>query len=192
MDFEREITTVSEGTPLLRGFPEDDGGFNHQNAVFEFDPKGDPDNPREWSSGFKWAIVLLLACMAFTVYAHPHPFLISALPVPNAQHHEMRHMLNMSQNLYVHLRRPNRQPNRDGPRRRQPQLGGQRSPRDHLGARRGCRAPLHRAPLRGLRALPRHEHGQHPLCLRHCLCVGLHQHAAVRCVPRSDGPVCGG
>ncbi|PVI05754.1 MFS general substrate transporter [Periconia macrospinosa] len=28
---------------------------------------GDPEDPRQWTKGFKWCIVLLLACMAFTV-----------------------------------------------------------------------------------------------------------------------------
>lgn len=83
MDCERATTTVSEGTPLLRGFPEDDGGFKDRAVVFDFDPKGDSENPRDWPSSFKWAIVLLLACMAFTVYASPssipHP---ASLPRP--------------------------------------------------------------------------------------------------------------
>ncbi|KAM0269414.1 hypothetical protein ACHAQH_009762 [Verticillium albo-atrum] len=33
----------------------------------DFDPEGDSDNPREWPTPFKWTIVALLACMAFTV-----------------------------------------------------------------------------------------------------------------------------
>lgn len=28
---------------------------------------GDVDDPRQWTSKFKWCIVLLLACMAFNV-----------------------------------------------------------------------------------------------------------------------------
>lgn len=71
MDCERATTTASEETPLLRGFPEDDGAFKGHGVVFDFDPKGDSENPRDWPSSFKWAIVLLLACMAFTVYASP-------------------------------------------------------------------------------------------------------------------------
>ena len=35
-----------------------------------FDPD-DPEDPRNWSPLFKWFIVLLLACMAFTVYSYP-------------------------------------------------------------------------------------------------------------------------
>lgn len=67
MDCERATTTVSEGTPLLGHFPEYDGEFKDGDLILEFDPKGDRENPREWPSSFKWAIVLLLACMAFTV-----------------------------------------------------------------------------------------------------------------------------
>jgi hypothetical protein len=35
-------------------------------VILDFE-KGDPENPREWSSRFKWFIVFLLAFMAFTV-----------------------------------------------------------------------------------------------------------------------------
>ena len=33
----------------------------------EFDCKHDPDDPREWSATFKWAITLILTYTAFTV-----------------------------------------------------------------------------------------------------------------------------
>ena len=64
MDRERAIS--SEETPLLGHWPEA-VDFAPQNAVLDFDPKGDRENPREWPSSFKWGIVLLLASMAFTV-----------------------------------------------------------------------------------------------------------------------------
>lgn len=35
-------------------------------VILDFED-GDPENPREWPKAFKWAIVLILACMAFTV-----------------------------------------------------------------------------------------------------------------------------
>jgi len=38
----------------------------HQPTV-DFDPAGDPENPLDWSKGFKQGVVLLLAFMAFTV-----------------------------------------------------------------------------------------------------------------------------
>ncbi len=33
----------------------------------DFDPNGDPENPREWSTGYKWTITLIVTFMAFTV-----------------------------------------------------------------------------------------------------------------------------
>lgn len=39
--------------------------------LLDFDPNGDSENPREWPLAFKWTIVGLLACMAFTVYETP-------------------------------------------------------------------------------------------------------------------------
>jgi len=35
--------------------------------VVDFDPLGDPDNPLDWATSFKWTIVGMLAMMAFTV-----------------------------------------------------------------------------------------------------------------------------
>ncbi|KAK7959725.1 major facilitator superfamily transporter [Apiospora aurea] len=35
--------------------------------IVDFDPSGDAENPLEWAPGYKWAIVGLLAFMAFTV-----------------------------------------------------------------------------------------------------------------------------
>ncbi len=60
--------TVAEEQPLLRSTPEDlEDGTRHAEVILDFDPEGDDENPREWPVAFKWAIVLLLACMAFTV-----------------------------------------------------------------------------------------------------------------------------
>jgi len=35
--------------------------------IVQFDPNGDPENPREWHPSYKRFIVFLLAFMAFTV-----------------------------------------------------------------------------------------------------------------------------
>ncbi|KAK4668947.1 uncharacterized protein QC764_701270 [Podospora pseudoanserina] len=49
------------------------GSHNHHNRgndepiIIDFDPSGDPENPLEWPTPFKWAIVFILAFMAFTV-----------------------------------------------------------------------------------------------------------------------------
>lgn len=61
--------TAAEEQPLLASVPEDlEDGIKHTEVILDFEPDGDSDNPREWRASFKWAIVLLLACMAFTVY----------------------------------------------------------------------------------------------------------------------------
>lgn len=38
-----------------------------EQPLVDFDPKGDPDNPLNWSKSYKGGIVALLAFMAFTV-----------------------------------------------------------------------------------------------------------------------------
>ncbi|KAJ4287474.1 hypothetical protein N0V88_007661 [Collariella sp. IMI 366227] len=50
-------------TPLQDDAP----AANAESIVVDFDPAGDPDNPLEWPAHFKWAVVSMLACMAFTV-----------------------------------------------------------------------------------------------------------------------------
>lgn len=63
--------TAPEEQPLLA--PIEDGPIEstkHTEVILDFDPNGDPENPREWPTTFKWFIVLLLACIAFTVYVH--------------------------------------------------------------------------------------------------------------------------
>ncbi len=64
---------MSEEQPLLAQVstlcdPEN----NIKQDALDFEP-GDPEDPTNWSSLFKWFIVLLLACMAFTVYGGPNP-----------------------------------------------------------------------------------------------------------------------
>jgi hypothetical protein len=39
----------------------------NETTTVNFDPDGDPDNPLDWSRSYRWGIVGLLACMAFTV-----------------------------------------------------------------------------------------------------------------------------
>lgn len=61
------MATVEEQQPLLRPIVEDaaaDG--KHDEVILDFEA-GDPENPRNWDSKFKWLIVFLLAFMAFTV-----------------------------------------------------------------------------------------------------------------------------
>ena len=36
-------------------------------TIVDFDPAGDPDNPLDWPTPFKWAIVSILALMSFAV-----------------------------------------------------------------------------------------------------------------------------
>lgn len=46
--------------------PIDDSGKDTN--IVDFDPKGDPENPRDWPHAYKWSIVALLAFTSFTVY----------------------------------------------------------------------------------------------------------------------------
>ena len=59
--------TVAEQQPLLQATPDLEDGIKHTEVILDFDPNGDSENPKEWPVVFKWGIVLLLACMAFTV-----------------------------------------------------------------------------------------------------------------------------
>jgi hypothetical protein len=54
--------TSDETQPLLRGV-EDLRGKD----IVDFDPSGDPENPRDWPKAYKWGLVALLAFLAFTV-----------------------------------------------------------------------------------------------------------------------------
>ncbi|KAL5117078.1 hypothetical protein ACEQ8H_005037 [Pleosporales sp. CAS-2024a] len=58
------MLVADEEQPLLRQITEDDA--KHHQVILDFEPL-DPEDPRNWSHGFKWFIVLLLASMAFTV-----------------------------------------------------------------------------------------------------------------------------
>jgi hypothetical protein len=55
---------MDEEQPLLRTTTED--STKHDEVILYFEPL-DPEDPRNWSNGFKWFVVWLLACMAFTV-----------------------------------------------------------------------------------------------------------------------------
>ncbi|KAH7115254.1 MFS multidrug transporter-like protein [Dendryphion nanum] len=61
--------TASEETPLLQpvGFPNIDHGVRETEIIIDFVSEGDVENPRDWPATYKWAIVSLLAFMAFTV-----------------------------------------------------------------------------------------------------------------------------
>jgi len=65
---------MNEAAPLLQhssGHPvgplSDPVNHTCRAHIIDFDPDGDPDNPMNWPSSFKWTIVALLAAMAFTV-----------------------------------------------------------------------------------------------------------------------------
>lgn len=83
---DRERSSMPEETPLIGNWP-GDVEFASRNPAPDFDPKSDGENPREWSPRFKWGIVLLLACMAFTVYVRrpTHVLVSSRVPDPEAR-----------------------------------------------------------------------------------------------------------
>jgi hypothetical protein len=58
------MATADEEQPLLRQITGED--TKHDEVILDFEPF-DPEDPRNWSESFKWYIVLLLACMSFTV-----------------------------------------------------------------------------------------------------------------------------
>ncbi|KAH7140941.1 MFS multidrug transporter-like protein [Dactylonectria macrodidyma] len=57
---------MSEEQPLLRPTAEHIEPEFESAVILDFEPNS-PDNPRNWPNAFKWSIVLMLACMAFTV-----------------------------------------------------------------------------------------------------------------------------
>lgn len=64
-----EIVT-GEQQPLLTPAtqdPENALTVKHDEVLLDFED-GDHGNPKEWTTQYKWCIVLLLASMAFTVY----------------------------------------------------------------------------------------------------------------------------
>ena len=48
-----------------------DGADIAETTIVDFDPRGDPENPLDWPAPFKWAVVSMLAFMAFTVCVLP-------------------------------------------------------------------------------------------------------------------------
>lgn len=120
---------MTEDQPLLRpGLEETRHGCEEESEFecsLDFHPNGDSDNPREWPTAYKWSIVLLLACMAFTVYEIPYPgalplsFLHSCVDILG---HEPKRfcfpLLTARQDVHLHLGRPRRWSNRRRARRR--------------------------------------------------------------------------
>ncbi|KAF1844588.1 MFS general substrate transporter [Cucurbitaria berberidis CBS 394.84] len=63
------MVLADEEQPLLRVISRTAGSeysVKHDEVILDFEPL-DPEDPRNWTSSFKWFIVLLLALMAFTV-----------------------------------------------------------------------------------------------------------------------------
>ncbi|SPN99069.1 related to multidrug resistance protein [Cephalotrichum gorgonifer] len=60
---------MSEESPLLGPTSDLEAAplLTTKDAILDFDPNGDRENPREWPKAFKWAIILLLFSMSFTV-----------------------------------------------------------------------------------------------------------------------------
>ena len=80
------MVLTDEEQPLLRIISHDcestheERNIKDNDRALDFEPF-DPEDPRNWPSGFKWGIVSLLALMAFTVYAPiPH----SPFPIPHS------------------------------------------------------------------------------------------------------------
>jgi hypothetical protein len=70
---------ANEQQPLLAPTTQDPENAlipKHDEVLLDFED-GDHDNPREWTGRYKWCIVLLLASMAFTVYAPHLPILVT-------------------------------------------------------------------------------------------------------------------
>ncbi|KAH0842118.1 hypothetical protein AYO21_00249 [Fonsecaea monophora] len=79
---------MDETQPLLRNavHPEHRPDKTVQPTdIIDFDPNGDPENPRDWPNHYKWGIVALLAFMAFTVTFT----CISVVPVANRIVHDL-------------------------------------------------------------------------------------------------------
>ncbi|KIW22889.1 uncharacterized protein PV07_11137 [Cladophialophora immunda] len=73
---------MDETQPLLRNTIQAQQGPDkaaQPTDIVDFDPNGDPENPRDWPNAYKWGIVALLAFMAFTVTFT----CISVVPVAN-------------------------------------------------------------------------------------------------------------
>jgi hypothetical protein len=59
----QQVYATNAATPLLRN-----GADIAETTIVDFDPDGDAENPLDWPAPFKWAVVSMLALMAFTVY----------------------------------------------------------------------------------------------------------------------------
>lgn len=60
---------IEQAHPLLRESESSSrSSFEYSPDAIEFDRNGDPDNPLEWPSSYKWGIVALLSFMGFTMY----------------------------------------------------------------------------------------------------------------------------
>lgn len=65
------MTPNDERQPLLQDGHADGTDTDKDVTIIDFDPH-DPQNPVEWTAGYRWAIVGLLAFMAFTVYVYQY------------------------------------------------------------------------------------------------------------------------
>lgn len=74
------MSTDAETQPLLpeTDHPDDICKDVRDNVTVIDFHADDPENPLQWSATFKWAIVGLLAFMAFTVYARVERFVVVA------------------------------------------------------------------------------------------------------------------
>ncbi|KAI1073964.1 MFS general substrate transporter [Whalleya microplaca] len=81
---------MDETQPLLQDncliYNEQQGEVSTKDIV-DFDPSGDPENPLEWPTTYKWGIVALLAFMSFTVTFT----CISVVPVANRIVNDLDH-----------------------------------------------------------------------------------------------------
>ncbi|CAN8101015.1 unnamed protein product [Discula destructiva] len=81
---------MDETTPLLRvpSIPDADRqGDVPSKDLVDFDANGDPENPMDWPTSYKWGIVALLAAMAFTVTFT----CISVVPIANIIVDDLEH-----------------------------------------------------------------------------------------------------
>ncbi|KXX75947.1 Polyamine transporter 3, partial [Madurella mycetomatis] len=65
----RSVTNEGQQVYTNPSAPLRDGGADIAETItiVDFDPQGDPDNPLDWLTSFKWSVVGMLAFMAFTV-----------------------------------------------------------------------------------------------------------------------------
>ena len=59
---------LEEANPLLESESDSRSSLEYLQDATEFDQNGDPENPLEWPTSYKWGIVALLSLMGFTVY----------------------------------------------------------------------------------------------------------------------------